>query len=80
MASDIGKQRDSLFSVVSLVALTVVIVFPDQGVLIYRLMSVRGRENLKCRPKIVPRAKRRKKSCKQTPEDVLRSMASLGSG
>ena len=46
----------------------------------YRLMSVRDRQNLKCLPKIVPRAKQGKKKCKQTPEDVLRTMASLGSG
>ena len=49
-------------------------------VLLYKLESVRGRQNLKCRRKIVPEAKLEKKKCKQIPYNVSRTMASLGSG
>ena len=71
------KRREARFLEVCLVCAPA---FHLRVVGIYRLMSVRGRQNLKCLPKIVPRAKQGKIKCKQTPEDVLRTMTSLGSG
>ena len=47
---------------------------------IYKLESVPGDQNLTFLCKIVPKAKIKNKICKLTPEDVLRTMASLGSG
>ena len=47
---------------------------------IYKLESVPGDQNLTFLCKIVPKAKIKNKICKLTPEDVLRTIASLGSG
>ena len=46
----------------------------------YKLESVPGDQNLTFLCKIVPTAKIKNEICKLTPEDVLRTMASLGSG
>ena len=46
----------------------------------YKLESVPGDQNLTFLCKIVPKAKINNKICKLTPEDVLRTMALLGSG
>ena len=45
----------------------------------YKLKSVRGRQNFKCLFKSVPEANPGKKNIR-TPEDFLRTMASLGPG
>ena len=41
---------------------------------IYRQESVPGTQNCKCRCKIVPKLKIKKKRCKKVPENVLKTM------